>query len=108
VITVDEINRRRHACLRCRGSFKIAGPFTASLRRKLAVMLDQSQPVMAIRTIREETGAGLVEAKATYQHLTLAARKCHWCGSRIPAEDYIDCPACRALNIDVRSTRRDV
>lgn len=108
MLTVDDINRRRHACLRCCGSFKIAGPLTASLRRKLAVMLDEGQLVLAIRTIREETGAGLVEAKATYQHLTLAAGKCHWCRSQIPAEDYIDCPACRALNIDVRSTRRDV
>jgi GNAT superfamily N-acetyltransferase len=70
--------------------------------------MDEGEPIAAMKLIREETGAGLLEAKATYEHLTMAAGHCHWCKASIPMVDYIDCPECRALNIDVRRTGDDV
>jgi hypothetical protein len=97
-----EINGRPDACLRCGGLFKIAGPLSDALRTRLAVLMDEGQGITAIRIIREETGAGLRDAKATYEHLTLEAGRCQWCKSVIPTADYVDCPNCRALNINVR------
>jgi hypothetical protein len=108
VLNLQDINQRPHACLRCRGAFKIAGPLPPSLRQRLATMMDAGEPIVAMKTIRAETGVGLVEAKATYEHLTMAAGHCHWCKAPIPMVDYIDCPECRALNIDVRRTGDDV
>lgn len=107
MLTLEEVNARTCACLRCFGYFRIAGPLNQSLRIRLAVMLDQGKTVAAIQTIREETGCDLRTAKATYQHLTLEPGRCHQCGSPIPIAAYVDCAHCYALNIDIRDACDD-
>jgi hypothetical protein len=53
----------------------------------------------AIRLIRDATGTGLRESKATVLHLVRNPGHCHKCQDPLPSGDLVECPGCRSLNI---------
>jgi hypothetical protein len=100
-VTWEEVQSRVTPCQRCRATVRLAGPLSPNGRARVADALAAGRTLEIIGLIREDTRAGLPEAKNTYQHLVREAGKCHRCGTAISDGDCADCPHCEALNISV-------
>ncbi|APR81073.1 Hypothetical protein A7982_06420 [Minicystis rosea] len=97
--TWDELRARDVPCLRCRSAYAIAGPLSAAARERVKAAVDAGLVIDAIRWIREDTGAGLGEAKALHEHFVRKQGRCHHCGGALATGELVDCPACGALNV---------
>jgi hypothetical protein len=80
--------------------FRLVGLMDNATLAEVRVMLHSGRPVDAIRLIRERTNSGLADAKATYEHVTIARGYCRQCNASLTGELLSDCSSCRALNID--------
>lgn len=58
--------------------------------------------------LRESTGCGLADAKAMAGHVVSKLGFCHRCGREIRDRLLVDCPRCRALNIQLARPMEDV
>jgi hypothetical protein len=99
MLTWDDLRSRGMACRRCRSTHPIAGPLSPVGRQRVTDAIESNRVIDAIRLVREDTGAGLAEAKGFYQHLVRKVGQCHWCAAELPDNELTDCPGCRALNI---------
>jgi ribosomal protein L40E len=99
MLTWDDLRARAAPCRRCGFAFRLAGPLSPSVRARVKTALHAGAPIDVWRLLREETGAGLADAKGTYQHLVRRSGVCHGCGAALPPSDLADCAACQALNV---------
>ena len=100
MLTWEQLATREPACRRCKGRFHPAGPFDAPELAEIRRLLEAGHPVSAIRFIRERSGSSLVDAKGTYEHVTIQHGACRQCRSPLNGDLYSDCMKCDALNID--------
>ena len=99
-LTEADLAGRTPTCARCNDNFVVRG-LDRPLRARLRDLMDSGQPITAIRLIRERAGCGLRDAKRIYEHLVILTGKCHECGADISMSDFLDCPKCSELNINV-------
>jgi hypothetical protein len=102
MLTLDEVNERGPRCRRCKGEFRVALPPEWHASNRLASLVENRVQLIAL--LRQTTQCKLVDAKGTALHVARTAGICHWCDAVIPTSEWIvDCPACRALNIQFAS-----
>ena len=97
--SILEVNSRRPRCLQCGCLADVVEVQDLEDRRELARMRASDEFLRFIPRIREITGCGVAEAKATYLHLAKIDRQCHRCSARLEPGDVVDCPKCRSLNL---------
>jgi hypothetical protein len=61
-----------------------------------------------MNALRESTACGLADAKAMAEHVVSTLGCCHRCGRDIRDRLLVDCPRCRALNIQLGRPMEDV
>jgi hypothetical protein len=100
MLTWDHVKARELPCDKCRGAFRVHGPIDHASLSEIRHLLENGQPISAIRLIRELTDANLRDAKRMYEHVTIVRGTCRQCTAPLPSGVLTDCPRCRALNID--------
>jgi hypothetical protein len=84
-----------------RSNYPFAGPLSVEARQRVIDAVQRDMHIEAIRLIRNDTGCGLGEAKATEMHIMKRAGECHWCRGPLSEGEIVDCPRCRSLNISL-------
>jgi ribosomal protein S27E len=106
VLSIEFVNQRQSTCLRCEARFRLVLP-TRGDQESLAAVFACSR-IEFMSALRESTGCGLVDTKAMAEHVVSKLRCCHRCGREIRDRLLVDCPRCRALNIQLGRPMEDV
>lgn len=104
--SVESVNQRRTTCLSCKGRFRLVLP-TRGDQETLAAVFARSR-IEFMSALRESTGCALADAKAIAEHVVSKLGCCHRCGREIRDRLLVDCPHCRALNIQLGRPIEDV
>ncbi len=99
-LTWEDLLSRETPCRKCKSAFRVHGPLDGPAVSDLRDLLQAGKPISAIQRIRELTGAGLRDAKAMYEHLAIRRGECRQCRAPLLDTPVVDCPRCRALNIN--------
>lgn len=76
-------------------------------QESLAVVFARSR-IEFMTALRESTACSLADAKAMAEHVVSTLGCCHRCGREIRDRLLVDCPRCRALNLQLGRPMEDV
>ncbi len=99
MLSIFEVNSRRPRCRQCGCLADVVAVEEGADRRELFDIYTADQFLRFVPRIREISGCGIGEAKATYLHLAAAGRKCHRCSTLLGLGEIVDCSKCESLNL---------
>lgn len=99
MLSLRDVNSRRPRCRQCGGLYDLVEVPEPADRRELARLHESDAFLQFMPRIRQITGSGVGEAKATYLHRAKVGGQCHRCGAPLPSADIADCAKCKSLNL---------
>ena len=99
MLSLLDVNSRRPRCRQCGCLYDLVEVDEPADRRELAGLHASDDFLQFMPRIRQMTGCGVGEAKATYLHLAKVGGQCHRCGTPLPSADIVDCAKCKSLNL---------
>ena len=87
-----------YKCSKCI-STNVPDEITTEQKNHIASLVRSSEPILAMKEIKEFLNLPLVNAKNIALHITITKGKCHRCSNDL-VENEGNCPKCKRLNLD--------
>ena len=98
-MNIDEVNQRSPRCTRCTCTSELVWVKDDDDRASLYAKVAKDDFLGFVPAIRTMTSCSIGEAKATFMHVALSGRRCHWCKSELSEGAIVDCQRCKSLNL---------
>ena len=96
---VNAVPTTQVKCERCGATFALP-LIDRSAREKMAAFVRDEHSVLAMKALREKTGAGLRDCKGVIHHITRKKGQCHRCEKPLSGGEQTVCNHCKSLNLD--------